>query len=315
MIGYVVKRLLSLIPVWIILSVVSFALLHIASGSPAALLLGPEATESGIRKLDEQLGLNDPLMVQYLRWVGDVARGDLGTSFFQNADVLPTLWSHFQVTLQLSVLAFAIAVVLGVTAGTVSAIRHGRTTDAVATFFSTAAFAVPEFVLGLLLVVTLAVALPVFPVQGYTPMHESPSAWIQHLILPAVTIGLILAGPLTRITRSAVLRTLNQDYMRTARSKGISPYRVVIVHALRSALLPTLTGMGLILTNVLGGTFVTEVVFNVPGVGSLMLTSALNRDFPILQGGILFIGTMVLLINLAIDLSYFVADPRVRSRS
>lgn len=315
MIAFIGRRIAMLIPIWVILAVVSFSLLHLAPGSPAAILLGPEATPTGVQRLNSELGLSDPLVVQFFRWLGGVLHGDFGESYFLNSAVLPQLFSHFSITLQLSVLGAVVAVVIGITAGTISATRRGGIGDALTTFGSTLGFATPEFVLGLLLVVVFAVTVPVFPVQGYTSFVQSPGDWLLHLILPALTIGLIQAGPLTRITRTAVLRTLGQDYIRTARAKGISQTQVVVVHALRNALLPILTGLGLILTSLLAGTFVTEVVFQVPGFGELMLNSALNRDFPTLQGGVIFIGSVVLLVNLAVDVAYRLVDPRVRSLS
>lgn len=311
MVRLLVRRLATLIPVWVILAVLSFALLHLASGTPAALLLGPQATPAAIARINAQLGLDQPLPTQFVQWVSGVLHGDFGESYFLNSAVLPLLVSHFAVTAQLAGAGLLVAIVIGVTAGTVSAWRHGGVADAATTFSATLGFAVPEFVLGLLLVIVFAIALPILPVQGFASFAASPAAWVSHLTLPALTIGLIQAGPLTKISRTAVLRTLGQDYVRTARAKGLPGLRVMLVHSLRNALLPILTGLGLILTTLLSGTFVTEVVFQLPGFGELMLNSALNRDFPTLQGGVIFIGTIILLVNLIIDISYKFADPRV----
>jgi len=312
MIIYIGKRIVALLPIWLILSLLSFSLLHLAGGSPAAVILGVQATPAEIAQLNAQMGLDLPLPVQYLKWLGNVVHGDFGQSFFLNSGVAPALVTHFSVTLTIVLLGFVIALLIGVGAGTISAVRRGGVVDAMVTIVSSLGFAVPEFMLGLLLILFLAVSHPIFPVQGYVAWQVSPASWLAHLVLPSFTIGFIQAGPLARITRTSLLRVLAADYVRTARAKGCPPLVVIFRHALSSALLPLLTGIGLIFTALLGGAFVTEVVFNLPGLGELMLNSALHRDFPTLQGGVLFIGTMILLVNLAIDILYSLVDPRVR---
>lgn len=312
MLNLILRRLLALVPIWIILALVSFSLLHLAQGSPAALLLGPEATPTAIERVNAQLGLNQPLTTQFFQWVNGVFHGNFGESYFLNSRVLPLLLSHFAVTVQLAGLGVLIAVFLGVSAGVVAGFKQGSAVDGLVTFGATVGFAIPEFVLGLVLIIVFAVTLQILPVQGFVSGVTDPGAWFTHLVLPATTIGVIQAGPLARITRAAMLTTLEQDFVRTARARGVPMRRVVIVHALRNAMLPILTGLGLIITVLLSGTFVTEIVFHLPGFGELMLNSALNRDLPTLQGGVLFIGTIILLVNLLIDLSYRVADPRVR---
>jgi peptide/nickel transport system permease protein len=300
------------VPIWVILSILSFSLLHLAGGSPAAVILGVQATPAEVAQLNAQMGLDLPLPVQYLKWLAHVLHGDFGQSFFLNSSVAPALAAHFGVTLTLMLLGFLVAFVIGVGAGVISAVRRGGVADAAVTIVSSLGFAVPEFLLGLLLILFLAVSHPVFPVQGYVAWQTSPVSWLAHLVLPSVTIGFIQAGPLARFTRTSLLRVLATDYVRTARAKGCPPLVVIFRHALSSALLPLLTGIGLIFTALLGGAFATEVVFNLPGLGELMLNSALHRDFPTLQGGVLFIGTLILLVNLAIDVLYSVVDPRVR---
>jgi peptide/nickel transport system permease protein len=309
---YIAKRLVALVPIWLILSLLSFSLLHLAGGSPAAVILGVQATPAAVAQLDSQMGLDQPLPVQYLRWLGNALHGDFGQSFFLNSAVAPALVTHFEVTLTIMLLGFVVALVLGVGAGIISAVRRGGVVDAVVTLVSSLGFAVPEFLLGLLLILFFAVSHPLLPVQGYVAWQTSPVSWFAHLVLPAATVGFIQAGPLARITRTSLLRVLSADYVRTARAKGCPPLVVIVRHALSSALLPLLTGIGLIFTALLGGAVVTEVVFNLPGLGKLMLNSALHRDFPTLQGGVLFVGTLILLMNLAIDILYSFVDPRVR---
>ncbi|HKC74834.1 MAG TPA: ABC transporter permease [Chloroflexota bacterium] len=312
MIGYVAKRLLALLPIWLVLSILSFSLLHLAGGSPAAVILGVQATPAQIAQLNAQMGLDLPLPVQYLKWLSGVLHGDFGQSFFLNSAVAPAVVSHFSVTLTITLLGFVVAIVVGVMAGVIAAVRRGSVIDAMVTVISSLGFAIPEFLLGLLLILFLAVSHPLFPVQGYVAWTTSPTVWLAHVILPSFTLGFTQAGPLARITRTSLLRVLSADYVRTARAKGCSPLAVIFRHALASALLPVLTGIGLIFTALLGGAFATEVVFNLPGLGELMLNSALHRDFPTLQGGVLFIGTLILLTNLAVDIAYALADPRIR---
>lgn len=312
MVLYIVKRIVALVPIWLVLSVLSFSLLHLAGGSPAAVILGVQATPAEIAQLNAQMGLDLPLPVQYLKWLGNVLHGDFGQSFFLNAAVAPALVSHFGVTLTITLLGFLVALVIGVAAGTIAAVRRGGPVDGVVTVVSSLGFAVPEFLLGLLLILFLAVSHPLFPVQGFVAWQASPASWLAHVVLPSFTIGFIQAGPLARLTRTSLLRVLAADYVRTARAKGCPPATIIFRHALASGLLPLLTGIGLIFTALLGGAFATEVVFNLPGLGELMLNSALHRDFPTLQGGVLFIGTLILLVNLLVDIMYAVADPRVQ---
>lgn len=307
-------RLLAVVPIWLILSVVSFSLIHLAPGSPAAIILGPQATPTAVRQLTAQLGLGKPLDVQYVQWLGHVVHGNFGTSFFLNSSVGAALVSHFAVTAQLAVLGFLVAFFISLVCGTVSAVRPGSVGDVVATALSLVGFVVPEFVLGLLGVLLLAVLAKLLPVQGYVSPGTSLGQWAVDMVLPVLVIGVIQAGALTRIVRVALVRSLGQDYVRSARSWGLAEWRVVFVHALRPALLSVLTASGLVLATLLSGVFVTELVFHLPGLGEVLINSALERDYPTVQAGILLIGTVVLLVNLAVDITYVVADPRMRRR-
>jgi peptide/nickel transport system permease protein len=307
---YIAKRIVGLVVVWLLLSVVSFSLLRLAGGSPASVILGLQATPEAIAQINRAYGLNLPLPVQYVRWIAQVVRGDLGQSIFLNATVMAAILSHFGVTASLTLVGFIVAAAIGTGAGIVAAVKRGRV-DAIVILASSGASVVPEFLLALALLVLLADRLPLFPAQGYVALTTAPHGWFMHICLPSLAIGLIQGGPLARFVRNALMQTLAADYVRTARAKGM-PWRVVLVrHALRSALLPVITAAGLIFTALLGGAFAAEVVFNLPGLGRLLLSSALNRDFPTLQGGVLFVGTLVVLINLLVDVMYGLADPRI----
>lgn len=311
MLRYVAQRFIQMIPVWLVLSLVSFGLLHMATGSPAAVMLGVQATPEQIERVEAQLGLDRPLHEQYLRWLANAVQGDFGRSYFLNDEVTAAVLDRFSVTLSLTLAGFAVALVLGLAFGVVAGASRRGPADGIVTVLASFGFAVPEFLLGLLLMLAFAVTLPWFPVQGYVPMGESLQAWLYHLTLPALAIGLIQTGPLARIVRSSLRTTMSSDYIRTARAKGVPARTILVRHALLSGLLPVLTGLGLIFTALLAGAFATEIVFNLPGLGQMLLGAALNRDFPTLQGGVLFVGTLVLLVNLLVDLSYSMADPRV----
>ena len=311
MLRYIGRRLLGFIPIWFVLSVLSFSLLHLAGGSPAAVMLGAQATPESLKQLTHQLGLDQPLLFQYGRWVAGILHGDFGESIFLNAPVLSVLVGHFGVTLSITLVGFLVAAILGLAAGTVAAVGKGGPADLFVILGSSLGSAVPEFLLGLVLLLLFAYWLPIFPAQGYVTLTSAPGNWLAHILLPSLAIGLIQAGPLARFVRNALRRSLASDYVRTARAKGVGWGALVFRHALASALLPVLTGVGLIFTALLGGAFASEVVFNLPGLGRLMLNSALGRDFPTLQGGVLFIGTLIMLVNLVVDLSYALVDPRV----
>lgn len=312
MLAFASRRILQAVPVWLFLSLVAFALMHLSSGSPAATMLGVQATPDQIARVEAQLGLDRPLPEQYLRWVGRAVQGDFGRSYFLNDDVVSAIGSRFGVTAALTLGGFLIAFVAGLSLGTVAATRRSGPVDGLVTTLASLGFAVPEFLLGLMLMLAFAIQRPWFPVQGWVPPSESLLGALHHLVLPAVAIGAIQTGPLARIVRSSLRTTLASDFVRTAKAKGVRPGVILARHALLAGALPVLTGIGLIFTALLAGAFATEIVFNLPGLGQMMLSAALNRDFPVLQAGVLFIGTLVLAVNLAVDLAYGLADPRVR---
>jgi peptide/nickel transport system permease protein len=312
MISYVLRRLGSTVVVMGIVSVVIFLLLRVTPGDPAAIMAGDQATDAQIASLREALGLNEPLPVQYLRWIGLVIRGDLGASIFSNEPVLVLILQRAEATLSLATATIVLAVPLAVTFGVIAAHRAGSLTDNVLMLLSVVGFSVPAFVVGYFLVWVFAIQLQLTPVQGYAPIGEGVLRWAHHLALPSVTLGLIYTALIARITRAAVLDVLSEDFIRTARAKGVPMGRILIRHALRNAGVPIATVIGIGITLLLGGVVLTETVFNIPGVGRLVVDSIARRDYPVIQGVILVFSGIYVLINLLTDLSYTVIDPRIR---
>ncbi len=310
---FIARRIALAVPIWLLISIAAFGLSHLARTNPAEILLGGvEASRSEILRLDRQMGLDRPLIVQYLDWLGNAARGNFGQSYFLHASVASVLWSHGIITATIALPALLIAVGLGVGAGVVSAAKANSRIDAGVTVLSTFGMSIPEFWLAMLMILAFSVELGWFPPLGYTLPWQSPVAWLSDVVLPASTIGLIQAAPLARMCRASLLDVLRQDFIRTARAKGIPERRVILVHGLRAALLPVLTSMGVVVMLVLAGNFVIEVVFNIPGLGYLLVNSALQSDYPVIQGGVLLIGSVVILVNLIVDIAYAWANPKVR---
>jgi peptide/nickel transport system permease protein len=312
MISYVLRRLGSTVIVMGIVSVVIFLLLRVTPGDPAAIMAGDQATDAQIATLREALGLNEPLPVQYMRWIGLVIRGDLGASIFSNDPVLVLILQRAEATLSLALATIVLAVPLAITFGVIAAYRAGTLTDNVLMLLSVVGFSVPAFVVGYFLVWVFAFQLQLTPVQGYAPIGEGVLRWAHHLVLPSVTLGLIYTALIARITRAAVLDVLSEDFIRTARAKGVPMARILVRHALRNAGVPIATVVGIGITLLLGGVVLTETVFNIPGVGRLVVDSIARRDYPVIQGVILVFSGIYVLINLLTDLSYTVIDPRIR---
>jgi len=308
---YVLKRVLSLIPVLLVVSIVIFSIVHLTPGNPARAILGPEASAEAVAALSRQMGLEDPLIVQYLRWLGDALRGDLGDSVFLREPVSTAIASHAVPTIQLSVLALTVTLVISIPLGTLAARYRDSVLDGVTTSVTLIGMAVPSFILGLLLVLTLSVGLRLFPVAGYQNPFEQPEG-LRYLILPAISLGAVLAAFVTRTTRAAVLDVLSADYIDAARSRGVGEGRLLFRHTLRNAGLPILTVVGLTFGGLVTGAVVTETIFNIPGIGSLLVNSIERRDYPVIQGVVLFATLMYLGVNLVVDLLYGLVDPRIR---
>ena len=309
---YVAKRLLSLIPVLLVVSILVFSLMHLAPGDPASAILGMDATAADLERLKEELGLNLPLYEQYVRWVVGVLHGDLGRSYFMEESVGQAIAGHFRPTLSLALFAELIALVLALPAGIYAACRRGRPADRIVMLLSLLALAMPSFILGLLLILLLGVLLALFPIGGYAPLEEGLLPHLRYLVLPALALGSTQAALIARMTRAAMAEVLDQNFIRTLVAKGMRGRVVVGVHALRNALFPILTAVGQSMASLLSGAIVVETVFNIPGLGQLLINSIARRDFAMIQGIVLVVTIICVLVNLLVDLLYGVADPRVR---
>jgi len=312
MTAYILRRLVLLVPVLLIVGVVVFALVHLTPGDPAAVILGDRATTEDIARLRGQLGLNDPLPVQFVRWFGGVLRLDFGQSIFLGESVTGALRDRVQPTLLLTLYALCIQLAIGIPAGVLAAVRYNSPIDRALTMVAISGAAIPTFFLGILLILLFAVQLRWLPSGGYVAPTEDLAAHVQSMLLPAFALGFSAAGLLARLVRSSMLDVLREDYVRTAFAKGLPERFVVVRHALRNALIPALTVIGTSVGALLGGAVVTETVFTIPGMGRLVVQSIARRDYPVIQGAIMAIAVTYVLVNLLVDLLYVYTDPRVR---
>jgi peptide/nickel transport system permease protein len=309
--AFLVRRLLLTLPILFIVSVVCFSLINLIPGDPATVILGPEASEQAKEQMRERLGLNKPIVVQYVDWLGGVLRGDLGESLVDRTPVAQLILQRLPVTLELALGTFLVSLTIAVVAGILSASNRGTWIDYVSTGFALGGISIPHFWLGMMFIIIFAVNLGVLPASGYVPFFQNPTANIAAMILPIFATGLRESAELTRMLRSSLLEELGSDYIRTAFSKGLSKRVVVIRHAVRNALIPFVTASGLQIAALLGGLVVTEQVFQLPGVGRLIVESILERDFTVVQGAVLTVTAIVVLINVLVDLLYAVLDPRI----
>ncbi len=308
--GYILRRFLSTLPVMAVVAVVVFLLIHLSPGDPAALIAGDLASVEDIEKLRAALGLNLPLWQQFAIWLGKLFTGDLGTSIFTQVPVAQLLAQRLEPTVSIAVLTMALTLVLAVPLGTLAAYRAGSWIDRLVMLFAVLAFSVPVFLVGYLLIYAFAIQLPWFPVQGYVRFSDSPGLWLRGLVLPCVNLALVYIALVTRMTRATVLEVLHEDYIRTARAKGLGVLPV-LGHALRNAAIPIATTVGVGIALLIGGVVVTETVFAIPGVGRLVIDSVQRHDYPVIQSVLLLSAGVYVLINLLIDLSYRLFDPRI----
>jgi peptide/nickel transport system permease protein len=309
--AFLVRRLLLTLPILFIVSVVCFSLINLIPGDPATVILGPEASEQAKEQMRERLGLNKPIVVQYVDWLGGVLHGDLGKSLVDGTPVSQLILQRLPVTLELALGTFMVSLTIAVVAGILSASNRGTWIDYASTGFALGGISIPHFWLGMMFIIIFAVDLGVLPASGYVPFFENPRANIAAMILPVFATGLRESAELTRMLRSSLLEELGSDYVRTAFSKGLSRRVVVIRHAVRNALIPFVTAGGLQIAALLGGLVVTEQVFQLPGVGRLIVESILERDYTVVQGAVLTVTAIVVLINVLVDLLYAVIDPRI----
>jgi peptide/nickel transport system permease protein len=310
-VAFLIRRLLLTLPILFIVSVVCFSLIHLIPGDPATVILGPEASEHAKEQMREQLGLNKPIVVQYVDWLGGVLHGDLGKSLVDGTPVSQLILQRLPVTLELALGTFLVSLTIAVVAGILSASKRGTWVDYVSTGFALGGISIPHFWLGMMFIIIFAVYLGWLPASGYVPFFEDPAANIAVMILPVLATGLRESAELMRMLRSSLLEELGSDYVRTAFSKGLSRRVVVIRHAVRNALIPFVTASGLQIAALLGGLVVTEQVFQLPGVGRLIVESILERDYTVVQGAVLTVTIIVILINVLVDLLYAVIDPRI----
>jgi len=312
MFAYVLRRLLGTIPVMVLVALFVFLLLHLGPSDPASVIAGDFATPEHIEKIREKLGLNRPLHEQFGTWVMNLLRGDLGSSIFSGVPVATLIGQRLEPTLALTVSTMLFAVGLAIPMGVLAAWRRGHFLDRMVMLFAVMGFSVPVFVLGYVLIYVFSITLNLLPVQGYTSLHEGFWPFLRSLVLPSISLGLILIALIARMTRASMVEVLGQDYIRSARAKGLAPASVLIVHALKNSGIPIVTTVGLALAVLIGGVVVTESVFAIPGIGRLTVEAIQQKDYPVIQGVILVFSLVYVLVNLLVDLSYGLFDPRIR---
>ncbi len=312
MFNYITRRLICLVPVIIIVSIIAFLITHIMPGDPVRVILGNFATEDQVTQLNSQLGLDKPLHTQFVLWISNIVKGDLGESLFLDMPVTEAILSRIEPTFLLAIMGQFIGLFIGIPMGVIAAVKHKSWVDQSAIAVSLAGVSIPSFWLSLMLILVFGVELRWFPVCGYRPIAEVGFGVIKYLVLPGIALGFMQSGLIARMTRSAMLDVLRQDYIRTARNKGLSESIVIARHALKNALIPVVTVIGFSLAVLLGGTWIVETVFNIPGTGSLAINAIMKRDYPIIQGCMIFIAMIYILVNLFVDISYAFLNPRVK---
>ncbi len=309
---YIIKRLIAMLPVLVLVSLIVFTITHLTPGDPALIMLGEEATPQALTALRHELGLDQPLPVQYLVWLSHVLRGDLGRSIRTNQPVSEAIMQRLPVTLELTILAMLISMMAAIPAGIISATRRNSASDLISTTLALLGISMPSFFLAILLIFVFSLKARWLPPMGYTPFQKGVWENLRGMILPAITLGTAAMAIVARLTRSTLLEALQQDYIRTARAKGLREQAVIYSHALKNAMIPIMTILGLQIGFLLGGAVITETIFALPGVGRLVVASIFERDFPLVQGVVLFLALMHLVVNLIVDLLYAYLDPRIR---
>lgn len=312
MTAFILRRLVMLVPVLLIVGIVVFTLIHLTPGDPAAVILGPDATPEQVDAMREQLGLNDPFHIQFVNWFLNALRLDFGDSIFIGEPVTKALRDRAQPTGLLTLYALTLSILVGVPAGVIAAVNRNSLIDRLLMVFSISGAAIPNFFLAILLMLLFAVKLRWLPSTGYADIQDGLWQHLKHMIMPAFALGISSAGLLARLVRSSMLDVLKEDYVRTAFAKGLPSRSVVMRHALRNALIPAITVIGVSLGALLGGAVVTETVFGLPGMGRLVVQSIARRDFPVIQGAVMTIAAIYVLANLLVDVLYVYIDPRVR---
>ncbi len=312
MFAYIIRRILATIPVMAVVAIFVFALLYLSPGDPAAIIAGDTATVADIARIRAALGLDQPVYIQFGDWVWRLLQGDLGISIFTNLPVSKLIAQRLEPTVALTVSTLIVSVMVAIPMGVLAAWRAGSWIDRVVMVFAVLGFSVPVFVLAYILIFVFAIWANLLPVQGYVSITQGVWPFLSHIILPSIALGMIFAALIARITRASMLDVLAQDYIRTAQAKGLSNQQVLIGHALKNAAVPIVTIIGIGVALLIGGVVVTETVFAIPGLGRLTVDAILRRDYPIIQGIILIFSAAYVLVNLLVDLSYTLLDPRIR---
>jgi peptide/nickel transport system permease protein len=312
MVSYILRRILSTLPVMGIVALFVFSLLYIAPGDPAAVIAGDQASPADVERIRQGLGLDRPFLVQFGSWVWHILHGDLGTSIFTNLPVSAMIAQRIEPTFSLMAITLVLTILVAVPLGVVAAWKAGSWVDRTIMAFAVFAFSLPVFVVGYVLAYVFALQFEWLPVQGYTPLKAGVWPWLQNLILPALALGSVYIALIARITRASMLEVLQQDYVRTARAKGLGQRNILFVHALKNAAVPIVTVIGIGIALLIGGAVVTESVFAIPGLGRLTIDAILRRDYPVIQGIVLLFSFLYVLVNLMVDVTYTLVDPRIR---
>jgi peptide/nickel transport system permease protein len=310
--AYIVRRMLATIPVMGVVAIFVFSLLYLSPGDPAVIIAGDTATLEDIARIREKLGLDQSFYVQFGRWVWNLLHGDLGISIFTNLPVMTLIKQRIEPTVALTICTLLVTIPIAIPLGVIAAWKAGTWIDRVVMVFAVAGFSIPGFVLAYILIFTFSIGLDWLPVQGYTSIKDGFGPFLSHMVLPSITLGLFYAALVARITRASMLDVLSQDYVRTAQAKGLSNREVLIGHALKNAAVPIATIIGIGVALLISGVVITETVFAIPGIGRLVVDAILRRDYPIIQGVILMFSAWYVLVNLAVDISYTLFDPRIR---
>ena len=312
MVSYILRRILSTLPVMGIVALFVFSLLYIAPGDPAAVIAGDQASPADVERIRQGLGLDRPFLVQFGTWLWHILHGDLGTSIFTNMPVAAMIAQRIEPTFSLMAITLVLTILVAVPLGVVAAWKAGSWVDRTIMAFAVFAFSLPVFVVGYVLAYVFALQFEWLPVQGYTPLAAGLWPWLQNLILPALALGSVYIALIARITRASMLEVLQQDYVRTARAKGLGQRNILFVHALKNAAVPIVTVIGIGIALLIGGAVVTESVFAIPGLGRLTIDAILRRDYPVIQGIVLLFSFLYVLVNLMVDVTYTLVDPRIR---
>ncbi len=309
---YIIQRVLAAFPVLLIVTLISFCIMQLVPGDPATVMAGPQATAAEIDRMRVQLGLDQPFLTQLGRWLWGLTQGDLGRSILLGRNVSTAIAERIPITLALALLSFLLTLAIGIPCGIIAALRANTWIDQAVMTVALVGVSLPNFWLGLMLIIFFSVILDLMPAGGYVPFAQGAWPWFKSLLLPSLSLGLLQMGLLARITRSTMLEVLRQDYIRTARAKGLPMLKVVGKHALKNAMIPVITVIGIIFSLLLTGSVVIETVYSLPGLGRLLATSIFSRDYPVIQGGLLLTAAMFVGINLLVDVLYAFLDPRVR---